>query len=216
MDAKAIGKRIRELRKEQHLRQEDLAKELGVRKTTVSNYETGYSIPKREVLGKISKYFGVSMDYLCGNGEETKNRLNTMETYRQMAEIPQYEYYPSSKSDGKLPRPRSIRATRVTRHHAADTTFSTIVLDNAMNRLRLCAGDEVLVKEQNYAESGQIVLAYLCKTKEVVIRRFYQNGQLITLMPDSTDRYFEPIILNAAEDPMEILGVISSAVIQID
>lgn len=85
-----------------------------------------------------------------------------------------------------------------------------------MNRLRLCEGDEVLVKEQNYANVGQIVLAYLCRTGEVVIRRFYQNGQMITLMPDSTDRYYEPIMINVAEEPMEILGVISSAVIQID
>jgi len=39
---------------------------------------------------------------------------------------------------------------------------------------------------------------------------------MITLMPDSTDRYYEPIMINVAEEPMEILGVISSAVIQID
>lgn len=216
MDAKLIGERIRQMRKDRHLRQSDLAKELGVRKTTISNYETGYSIPKREVLGKISKFFGVSMDYLCASTDETKKYLQTMETYHQMEEIPQYEYYPFSSSDGTYPRPRTIRATRVSRHHAQDTTFSTVVPDNAMNRLRLCEGDEVLVKEQNYANVGQIVLAYLCRTGEVVIRRFYQNGQMITLMPDSTDRYYEPIMINVAEEPMEILGVISSAVIQID
>ena len=92
LDAKLIGERIRQMRKDRHLRQSDLAKELGVRKTTISNYETGYSIPKREVLGKISKFFGVSMDYLCASTDETKKYLQTMETYHQMEEIPQYEY----------------------------------------------------------------------------------------------------------------------------
>jgi len=216
MDAKIIGERIRQLRKERRLRQEDLAEIVGVRKTTVSNYETGYSIPKREVLGKIAKYFGVSMDYLCASSNESKTYLQTMETYHQMQEIPQYEYYPPSSTGMDYPRPRTIRMTRVTHHRTQDTTFSTVVKDNSMNRLRLYEGDEVLVKEQNFANPGQVVLAYLRSTGEVMIRRFYQKEEMISLMPDSTDRNYEPILLNAADEPIEILGVISGAVIQID
>ena len=68
----SLGKKIRELRKEKDVSQTTLGKHLGVGKTTISNYETGYSTPDNEVLIKLAKYFNVSVDYLLGNSE-TKN-----------------------------------------------------------------------------------------------------------------------------------------------
>ncbi len=216
MDAKVIGQRIRHMRKERHMRQEDLANELGVRKTTISNYETGYSIPKREVLGRISRFFGVSMDYLCASSDGKDKYLSGVETTHSMEQVPQYEYYPNPSDGVNHPRPRSIRGTVVSSQFAKDCTFSTVVPDDSMNRSRLSKGDEVLVREQNYAAGGDIVLAYVRQSGEVVIRRYYQNGKLISLMPDSTERGYEPLILDAADDPIEILGVISSALIHLN
>lgn len=57
---------ITALRKERNLRQGDLALQLGVSVSTVSNYETGVHYPDVEVLLKMSHYFNVSTDYLFG------------------------------------------------------------------------------------------------------------------------------------------------------
>lgn len=62
----SLGIRIRELRNEKDVSQTTLGKYLGVGKTTVSNYETGYSTPDNETLAKLSSFFNVTTDYLLG------------------------------------------------------------------------------------------------------------------------------------------------------
>jgi transcriptional regulator with XRE-family HTH domain len=61
-----IGERIRRLRKEKDISQEQLGKMVNVGKTTISNYETNYSSPDTETLKKLAECFGVSVDYLLG------------------------------------------------------------------------------------------------------------------------------------------------------
>jgi len=61
-----IGQRLKMLRREKKVRQEDLAIILGVQKATVSHYETGKADPSDKVKIEIAKYFDVSMDYLMG------------------------------------------------------------------------------------------------------------------------------------------------------
>ena len=46
-----------------------LGRKLGVTKTVVSTYETGLNQPKHETLMKISRLFGVSINYLYGQEE---------------------------------------------------------------------------------------------------------------------------------------------------
>ncbi len=59
-----IGKKIRTLRLQKNIPQNDLAQILGVSKSTMSNYERNYSTPDPELLVKIADYFNVSIDYL--------------------------------------------------------------------------------------------------------------------------------------------------------
>lgn len=60
-----IGSRIKQMRKEKGLTQQELAKLLGLaHKSTIANYEKGYSIPKDEVKIELCKLFCCSFDYL--------------------------------------------------------------------------------------------------------------------------------------------------------
>jgi transcriptional regulator with XRE-family HTH domain len=60
------GKRIRELRKERDISQEELSKALGVSLSLIGMYETESRKPSYEILNKIADYFNVSADYLLG------------------------------------------------------------------------------------------------------------------------------------------------------
>ena len=64
--SKVFDKRLRQLRREYNMTQEDLGEKLGVGKTTISNYETGKSYPDNENILKLSKIFEVTTDYLLG------------------------------------------------------------------------------------------------------------------------------------------------------
>ncbi len=59
-----ISEKIRKLRNDFNISQVTLAKELGVTKQCVSNWENDNILPSIEMLIKIAKYFNVSTDYL--------------------------------------------------------------------------------------------------------------------------------------------------------
>ena len=71
-----VGQRIRKLRKEKNLSQQDLGYELGVTKVSVCGYENGTRTPSLDVLVNISEVLGVSLDYLVGREEVVINEEN--------------------------------------------------------------------------------------------------------------------------------------------
>lgn len=65
--SKTIGQRLKELRNTvSGLRQEDIAKEIGVTKQAVNSYENGRRIPDLPILLEFAKRYDCSMDYLFG------------------------------------------------------------------------------------------------------------------------------------------------------
>lgn len=61
-----VGKTLKELRQQSGLRQGDLAKMLGVERSTVANWERGAKQPSIDILIKLREIFGVSLDQLVG------------------------------------------------------------------------------------------------------------------------------------------------------
>ncbi len=61
--------RIAELRKEKGWNQKDLADELNVHQTAVSQWETGKTNPDFELLNSICSIFDVSFGYLFGRSD---------------------------------------------------------------------------------------------------------------------------------------------------
>ena len=62
--------RLRELRKEKGVSQDQLSKELGVSKSTIGLYETGDTLPDAKTLRDLAVYFDVSVDWLLGLATE--------------------------------------------------------------------------------------------------------------------------------------------------
>lgn len=59
----SVGQKLRLLRKEKRLTQQELADALNVKRATVSNYEIGRRSPHLSELRRIAEYFGVGLDY---------------------------------------------------------------------------------------------------------------------------------------------------------
>lgn len=72
-----IGDRLKILRTNSGLNQEDFGKQFGIVKSTVSLYENGKSTPDDQTKVKICQHYGVSMDWLYGL-EETSH-INDLE-----------------------------------------------------------------------------------------------------------------------------------------
>lgn len=61
-----LGQRIRSLRKERKMTQQELAGYLKLAKSTISQYENNINEPDNITLQKIADIFNVSTDYLLG------------------------------------------------------------------------------------------------------------------------------------------------------
>lgn len=61
-----LGTRIASLRKNKKMTQENIAKRIGIPRSTYSNYEAGNREPDNETLKKIAKCLETSTDYLLG------------------------------------------------------------------------------------------------------------------------------------------------------
>lgn len=69
--------RIKLLREELNLTQQELADKLDSAKSTVAMYENESRKPSYEVLIKLSEIFGCSIDYIIGISNDRNNELNS-------------------------------------------------------------------------------------------------------------------------------------------
>jgi len=61
-----IADRIKSLREQQNKTQSDLAKQLGITRSSVNAWEMGISVPSTQYIVELANIFQVSTDYLLG------------------------------------------------------------------------------------------------------------------------------------------------------
>ena len=61
-----FGERLKGLRKERNITQDELGTIIGLSGRAIGYYETGERFPPEDILNKIADYFDVTMDYLLG------------------------------------------------------------------------------------------------------------------------------------------------------
>lgn len=74
-----IGEKIKKLRKQKGVSQEETAFELGVTRQTVSKWESGAMQPNAESIRMLSDYFAVSPVYFFG-GEQASEETETSQS----------------------------------------------------------------------------------------------------------------------------------------
>lgn len=82
--------------------------------------------------------------------------------------------------------------------------FALRVIGESMIKAGIMDGDIVVVKQTDYAENGQIVVARL--GDEATVKRFYKENGKYRLQPEND--FLEPIII----DTCEILGKVISCI----
>ena len=65
-----FSERLKNLRKQAHLTQVDVASKLGISQPAYASWERGIKKPTQENLVKIAQALNVSIDYLVGNSDE--------------------------------------------------------------------------------------------------------------------------------------------------
>lgn len=69
--------RLRDLREDMDLTQDQLVKILKMHKTTYTNYEQGKREPPFELIIKLAKFYNVSIDYIAGLTDDMRYKKTT-------------------------------------------------------------------------------------------------------------------------------------------
>ena len=78
--------RLKEWINDHDLKQKVLAKELNISESVISNYLTGRSQVHIEMLVRMAKHFGVSVDYLAGVTDNPELPISLQKTEQQLVE----------------------------------------------------------------------------------------------------------------------------------
>ncbi|MEY8507669.1 helix-turn-helix domain-containing protein [Lachnospiraceae bacterium 42-17] len=87
MNTNIISKYLQLLRKKHNYRQDELAKKLDISRQAVSKWETGAAIPDLEVLLKISKLYGITINDILEPNIPTERITD----FEQLSKIPENE-----------------------------------------------------------------------------------------------------------------------------
>ena len=83
-----LGTTISKLRKAKKWSQGDLAKNVSASREVVGKYERNEVTPSIQVAKKIADVFGVSLDYLAGEGEFVNVDKATLERLKEIEQLP--------------------------------------------------------------------------------------------------------------------------------
>ena len=90
--------------------------------------------------------------------------------------------------------------------------FALRVTGDSMNAARIGDGDTLVVRRQECVENGQIAVV-LVGDDEATVKRFYQAGHTVTLMPQSTNPVHQPQIYDTRKISIRVVGLVVQSMI---
>lgn len=78
--------------------------------------------------------------------------------------------------------------------HGRNNTFLLKVKGDSMTKAGINSGDIVIIGQQNAAENGDIVAAFLPDEETATLKRFKKMQEYIVLLPESYSPEYKPII----------------------
>ncbi len=102
-----FGNRLKKIRKEKKITQNQLSKALGVAQSTIANYENNTRFPVESTLVELADYLNVSLDYLMGLRNQ-KNEIKEV-SYDQLKEKVLYHLLRTEEKEATDPIKESFR-----------------------------------------------------------------------------------------------------------
>lgn len=194
--------RIKMLREELKLTQQDLADKLDSSKSVIGLYENGFRKPSLEVLIKLSEIFNCSTDYLLNKSDIRNTGYNTN---KKIYMCPVYGRISAGQPnwaeeciDGRLPLDTDLMGIANPEEH-----FFLRVNGESMNNV-IKNGAFALIHKQDYVENGEIAVV-LVNGFDATLKKFTKHGDLVILEPQSSDETFETQVYDK-NTSIKILG----------
>lgn len=192
-----MAKNIKRLMALNQVNATDVCTALGFKAPTFSDWVNAKTYPRIDKIEAMSNYFGVS-------------KADLVEEQLPSDAIP---YAPAQRipilgriSAGlPLYAEEQIEGYTYTDLNHGGEYFALRVHGDSMDALGIKEGYLVIVRRQDYVDNGTICVV-LVGDNEATLKRFYQDGDTVTLMPQSTNPKHMPQIYNLKHTPIHIIG----------
>ncbi len=201
----SFSQRLIKLKNNVGLTTKSLAMLLDMSEMGVQCLEEEYNPPTVKTLIRLSEIFNVSLEYIAMFSDVPKVSEDS-----SVKEIYVLDHlYNMTKDDivGTIYMDKSDL-------HGKDY-YGLRVKDDAMSRMRIFTGDDLVVCRQSYASSGDVVVALLPSGEEV-IRRYTRTGNIVTLTPESDNPTYKVVKIDITEAPLTILGKVNEVRIKLN
>ena len=193
------------LRKRKGLSQQELANTLKISRSAIGMYETGKREPDLETLEVFADFYNVDMNTLTGKSP-VKEQTNKLPDNAIPVDFSHLKRIPIL---GRIAAGTPIYAEEntFTDLNGGAEYFALRVRGDSMNAVRIYDGDLVIVRKQNIVENGEIA-AVLIDDQDATLKRFSRTGDIVTLMPQSTNPVHQPFVFDLKKTNVKILGLV--------
>ena len=197
-----MAKNIKRLMALNQVNATDVCTALGFKAPTFSDWVNAKTYPRIDKIEAMSNYFGVSKADLVEE-QLPSNAISYAPTQR----IPIL-----GRISAGLPlyAEEQIEGYTYTDLNHGGEYFALRVHGDSMDALGIKEGYLVIVRRQDYVDNGTICVV-LVGDNEATMKRFYQDGDTVTLMPQSTNPKHMPQIYNLKTTPIRIIGKVIEA-----
>lgn len=199
----SFGTNLKKIRQDNDLTQEELAKKINTSRSNIANYENDKNMPSIDILEKLSEILNCSIDYLLGKSDiknpNLKDKLFLIPIVGKVAAGK--PILATENIEGYLPiDPLMYNLT------SPDGFFFLQIQGESMNKM-IKNGSFALIKKQDYAEDGDVIVAIVNGDDEATVKRYKQlNEQFVMLEPVSEDSSFQPITIDLKNTRFSIIG----------
>lgn len=197
--------RIKLLREEFNMTQQELADKLDGAKSTIAMYEKGDRKPSLEVLMKLSSIFNCSIDYLLCKTDVRNNVSDIDNSNKRLYMCPVYGQISAGQPnwaeeciEGRLMLDPDLMGIVNPEEH-----FFLKVNGESMNKV-VRNGAFALIHKQDTVNDGEIAVV-LVNGYDATLKKFTKKGNVVVLEPESTDPSFKTQIYDQTT-PIKILG----------
>lgn len=192
-----MAKNIKRLMALNQVNATDVCTALGFKAPTFSDWVNAKTYPRIDKIEAMSNYFGVSKADLVEE-QLPPDAISYAPTQR----IPIL-----GRISAGLPlyADEQIEGYTYTDLNHGGEYFALRVHGDSMDALGIKEGYLVIVRRQDYVDNGTICVV-LVGDNEATMKRFYQDGDTVTLMPQSTNPNHMPQIYNLKHTPIHIIG----------
>lgn len=202
---KIFSRNLNYLMKREGLSQKMIASLCNVSTSTVSTWSKGINLPRMDKLEMLGDRFGVTKSDLLEKKEWEKFLSNVIPIdFAHLKRIPILGRIAAGKP---IYAEENIEGYTYTDLNGGHEYFGLRVRGDSMDAARIHDGDVVIIRRQDVVDNGQIAVC-LIDGEEATLKRFSRDGDIVTLMPQSTNPVHHALVYDISKTHVDILGLV--------